>query len=126
MKLRIRGNSIRLRLTKGEVEQLAETGKVVDAVAFGPTSPGLRYELRTMADSETRARFEDNCLSVSIPTNEAQNWIRSEQIGIEAVQPIDGNIFLPILVEKDFVCLKERDGEDDTDAFPNPFMHGKC
>lgn len=127
MKLRIRGNSIRLRLTKSEVEHLGETGNVEDAVAFGAATPGLRYELSTAADHDMmRAKFEENCLSISIPPSEAKSWIGSEQIGIEAMQPIGDNEFLRILVEKDFACLTERADEDDTDAFPNPFVHGKC
>jgi hypothetical protein len=127
MKLRIRGNAIRLRLTKSEVEHLGETGKVEDAVVFGAATPAFRYELRTaVGDDRARAKFDANCLSISIPANETQNWITSEQVSIEEMQPIDGNKFLRILVEKDFACLTGREGEDDTDAFPNPFMHGKC
>jgi hypothetical protein len=127
MKLRIRRNSIRLRLTKSEVEHLGDTGNVEDAVVFGAATPGFRYELRTASDYDTtRAKFDENCLSISIPSEEARSWIDSEQIGIEAMQPIGDNKFLRILVEKDFACLTERVGEDDTDAFPNPFVHGKC
>lgn len=127
MKLRIRGNSIRLRLTKSEVEHLGETGNVGDAVAFGATTTGFCYELRTSADHDTiQAEFEENCLIISIPSDEAKSWIGSEQIGIETMQPISDDKFLRILVEKDFACLTERVGEDDTDAFPNPFVHGKC
>lgn len=127
MKLRIRGNSIRLRLTKGEVERLGVSGKVADAVAFGAGTPAFRYELCTGTDDgTTRARFEENCLIISIPASEAKKWINSEKVSIEEMQPIDGREFLRILVEKDFACLAEREGEDDTDAFPNPFMHGKC
>lgn len=125
MKLRIRGNSIRFRLTKSEVDQLGRTGKIRECVDFG-ASPGFCYQLfTTVDDSATRAKFEGPCLSVSIPASEAENWIRSEQVGIEEMQQTQGNNFLRILVEKDFACLTVRAGEDDTDAFPNPFVHGK-
>jgi hypothetical protein len=36
MKLRIRGNSIRFRLSQTEMVQLVETGDVRDSVEFGP------------------------------------------------------------------------------------------
>jgi hypothetical protein len=109
-----------------EIQHLGETGKVEDAVAFGAATPGFRYELRTAVnDDRARAKFDANCLSISIPESEAKNWITSEQFRIEDMQPIDGNGFLRILVEKDLSCLAERIGEDDTNAFPNPFMHGK-
>jgi len=127
MKLRIRGNSIRLRLTQSEVDKLSSTGKVKESVEFGGASPGFSYQLSTaVGEAKTRATFEDHCLSVSIPASEAENWIRSEQVGIEEMQPIDGNTFLRILVEKDFACLTEREGDDDIDTFPNPSVHGKC
>lgn len=119
MKLRIRGNSIRLRLTKGEVERLSDTGIIEDLVEFGSEYPGFRYELRTAAgDDESRAKFEDHCLSISLAAGDAKNWINSEQVGIEAMQPIGEGKFLRILVEKDFACLAERAGEDDSDTFP--------
>ncbi|MGH8167708.1 MAG: DUF7009 family protein [Woeseiaceae bacterium] len=39
-------------------------------------------------------------------------------------QPLDGDE-LSILVEKDFACLAPREGEDDSDKFPNP-LEGKA
>lgn len=126
MKLRIRGNSIRLRLTKGEVKDLGESGKVEDEVAFG-AGTRFRYELKIAADHEAaRAKFEENCLSVSIPSGEAKTWIGSEQVGIVAKQAVAENELLSILVEKDFACLTDREGEDDTDAFSNPMLDSKC
>lgn len=127
MKLRIRGNSIRLRLNQSEVDQLSRTGTVRDSVEFGVASPALAYQLSATVDEvKTRATFEDYCLSISIPASVAENWIRSEQVGIEEMQAIDGHKFLRILVEKDFACLVEREGEDETDAFPNPSLQAKC
>lgn len=127
MKLRIRGNSIRFRLTQSEVAQFGDTGMIDEMLEFGVANPVLSYQLRTTGDDETiRAGFEDNCLSVSIPVSVAESWINSVQVGIEAVQPLDNNRTLRILVEKDFACLTERVGEDETDAFANPLAHDTC
>lgn len=121
MKLRIRGNSIRLRLTKSDIAQFADTGSVEERVDFGFAKPALSYRLDRMTDDDmTRARFEDDCLSISIPAAAAESWIKSEQVSIEAAQPIGENKVLRILVEKDFACLAERVNEDDSDAFTNP------
>lgn len=126
MKLRIRGNSIRLRLTKSEVEQLGETGSIEDSVVFGAAAPAFSYELQTTAEHDRmNAQFNANRLSISIPADDAKNWIRSDLVGIEEMQPVDEHKVLRILVEKDFACLSEREGEDDTDAFPNPFSQAK-
>lgn len=112
MKLRIRGNSLRLRLSQKEVTQLAEEGRVEDAIAFGPTK--LVYAL-ALGD-QMGATFDGARIVVTLATKDGREWATSEgQVGIERD---DGT--LRILVEKDFACLKPREGEDDEDAYPNP------
>ena len=126
MKLRIRGNSIRLRLTQTEIVQFANTGRVEETVEFGFPQTALSYQLCTTFDTETiRAKFEDNCLYISVPKRDAEIWINSEEDGIEAGQPLGDNKYLRILLEKDFACLTDRADEDETDAFPNPLANGK-
>ncbi len=44
MKLRIRGNSLRLRVTRPELEQLASGRPVIERLTFGAGAQ-LRYEL---------------------------------------------------------------------------------
>ena len=115
MKLRIRGNSLRLRLSRGEVTQLAEKGRVEDAIAFGPSK--LTYALATADVAEVGATYEsspDGRIVVVIPPKRAAEWASSDEVGIES----KGD--LHILVEKDWSCLKPREGEDDSDAFPHP------
>ena len=118
MKLRIRGNSIRLRLTKSEVDQFHSTGDVSETVNFGESV--MRYSLRT-GDVETlAAEFRDGELRIIVPREKVEVWTGSEQVGIEGDQPVGDGQELHILIEKDFECLAERPGEDDSDAFPNP------
>lgn len=126
MKLRIRGNSIRFRLTKSDIAQFADTGKVGEIVEFGVTEQGLSYQLYATPDAETiQATYNDNCLRVSVPKREAEKWINSDQVGIETKQPLGPERSLRILIEKDFACLTERTDEDETDAFPNPLANSK-
>jgi len=116
MKLRIRGNSIRLRLLKSEVGQLAETGEVSESTDF-PGGAKLSYRLVSDADlKEVSAGFENGVVSVFLPSSEADNWAgNDDRVGIEA--DVNG---LSILVEKDFACLTREDDPDNLDAFPNP------
>ena len=123
MKLRIRGDSIRLRLTESEIAQLGDTGKVDEMVEFGSMQPGLSYQLHATNVDTIHARFEDNCVRVSVPKDAAEGWMHSDQVGIEGSQPLGDGRFLRILIEKDFACLTERLNEDETDAFPNPFAN---
>ena len=119
MKLRIRGSSVRLRLTRGEVQRVAEGGRVEDAVAFGPTQR-LSYALVAADVSVPSATFDQAAIIVSIPHAQLHAWATSDDVGIEAQQSIGNGQALSILVEKDFACLTPRKGEDDGDAFPNP------
>ena len=116
MKLRIKGDSIRLRLTRGEVAQLVASGTVADATLL-PVGPGFGYQLRT--DPLARApsaTFEAGVLGVAVPKALAEAWAASEEVAIRAELPVAGGTLL-ILVEKDFPCQTVRDGEDDSDAF---------
>ena len=116
MKLRIRGDSIRLRLTRGEVEDLVVKGVVAEATRL-PAGPDFGYRLR--ADGATRAvtaTFEGGVLGVAVPKAAAEKWAGSEAVEIRGEVPVAGGT-LTILVEKDFPCLTVRAGEDDSDAF---------
>jgi hypothetical protein len=124
MKLRIRGDSLRLRLSQAELVRLRETGEVCDRIGFGDRS--LDYAL-VRADIEApRARFEGDRIEVALPNAVAQVWTQTEQVGIEAEQALPTGT-LRLLIEKDFKCLAPRPGEDDSDAFPNPDAEtGSC
>jgi hypothetical protein len=117
MKLRIRGDSIRLRLVRAEVQALADGGRVCELVHF-PDDAVFRYELRSEAAVAAPAvSFSGGLLALSVPERVLREWARSEEVAIRAQLPIrDGQ--LTLLIEKDFPCLEERPFEDDRGAFP--------
>lgn len=117
MKLRIRGDSLRLRLTRGEVRQLRETGSVVETIHFGAGE--LHYELRSADVPAPIARFDGARIEVSLPRAQANAWADGDDVGIATEQALPHGR-LSLLIEKDFRCLAPRDGEDDGDAFPHP------
>jgi hypothetical protein len=118
MKLRVRGDSIRLRLTQSDVTALRERGLVEESTAFGPTQHFV-YALRT-AGGAISASIEASRIEVLVPADVARTWAEGDSVGLEATQEAGGGRTLRILVEKDFACLTKRPHEDDTDAFPNP------
>jgi len=117
MKMRIRGDSLRLRLAQGEIVRLRETGEVCDHIHFGDRT--LAYALVSGDVDTPRARFGDDRIEVTLPRGVASEWANSDQVGIEAEQPL-ANGTLKLLIEKDFQCLAPRPGEDDSDGFPHP------
>jgi hypothetical protein len=124
MKLRIRGDSLRLRLSQAELARLRETGEVCDRIGFGDRS--LDYALVRADIDAPRARFDGDRIEVALPHALARHWTATEQVGIEAEQALPTGT-LRLLIEKDFKCLAPRPGEDDSDAFPNPDAEsGSC
>lgn len=122
MKIRIKGNSLRLRLLRGEVAQLAATGQVTETIRFGAsTAEQLSYTLAADADAPAiGARFSGQAITVSVPAQTAHEWAASNTVGLYARQPLDAVQSLQILIEKDFVCLDRPADEDNKDAYPHP------
>ena len=128
MKLRVKNNSIRLRLTQTEVSLLVETGRVEEAIEFGlEPDDKFIYALEIGSEGEQiRANLENKRLTISIPKTQADQWTSSETIGLKNEQNIGGGKTLRILIEKDFACLQTREGESDEDAFPHPSKEKIC
>jgi hypothetical protein len=118
MKIRIKGNSLRYRLTRPEVERFSRTGLVEERVNFG--SVALSYALcRTEAD-ELSAAFGDNRITLFLPAALMDEWVRTDKVGFEHSMPLNGTAeILYLLVEKDYTCLDKVD-EDQSDHYSNP------
>lgn len=126
MKLRIKGDSLRLRLTKGEVSQLAESGVVEDRVRFG-AGAALVYRLRTdAAANDITASFAQGAVEVQLPDKSAKQWASSNAVTLAGNQPLGAADELRIVVEKDFACLAPRENEDESDNFENPTVGKVC
>jgi hypothetical protein len=116
MKIRIKGNSIRYRLTKSDVEHFAREGYIEEIVEFGLQS--LRYALKRDAGHDLAADFEHNKITIYMPEAMAAEWTSTDRVGFEKC---DARIYL--LVEKDFKCL-DNVAEDQSDHYPNPLLKG--
>lgn len=127
MKLRLKNNSIRLRLTQGEVEHFKKTGLAEEAIMFGPEpAQSFSYKLKSTDSERMRAEFEGSGITVFVPKIEADAWAGTPKVGMEGSQTVDADRTLFILIEKDFACLKPRAGEEDADAFPHPLSDAAC
>ncbi len=123
MKLRIKGNSIRLRLTRPEVETLG-AGRAVEEETRFADGAAFRYKLAVDPHAqETGATFADGLLLVRLPGPVVARWARDIIVGLEHSVSLRDGGQLRILVEKDFACLSPGRTAEDADAYPNP---GKC
>ncbi len=121
MKLRIRGDSLRLRLKRGEVDRIAAGSSIVEETHF-PNSV-LTYRLDVSENHEISASFDRGSLVISLPKSKVSDWADSDEVSLSAEQKLTGAGSLTLLIEKDFSCLEpghHRDGEDDEDTFPHP------
>lgn len=127
MKLRIQGNSLRLRISKSELAKFVETGRLQETVYFGPEQGSeLTYILardgnRPGLDVEASA----GQVKVIVPANTARAWAESERVGIEGHVDLGARGKLSILIEKDFACI-DRSDEENADTFPNPLAALAC
>lgn len=112
MKIRIKGDSLRYRLTRSEVMHFAQEGYLEDTTDFG--SSRLTYSLQKVIGGSLSAAFENNNITLYMPGWMLDEWTTTERVGFENNE--DG---LYLLIEKDFMCL-DNVAEDQSDNYPNP------
>jgi hypothetical protein len=119
MKLRIRSNSIRYRLTKTDVATLSKSGVIEEHTEF-PGGPVFRYRLEANSGIEDlEAGYEKNTITIYIPQKMLMGWADSETVGFEHTLDLPNGRKLFLLIEKDFVCL-DHTLEDQSDNYENP------
>ncbi|MCC5875556.1 MAG: hypothetical protein JJU11_04990 [Candidatus Sumerlaeia bacterium] len=121
MKLRIKGNTIRLRLSKAEVETAAADGAIREVLHI-PGGATFAYELRADATlSSPSASFDGATLAVLLSPDGLRTWATSDQVGVTAELPLNEEENLIVLVQKDFECLhRTSEEEDKADLYPHP------
>ena len=112
MKIRIKGNSLRYRLTQSDVASIIKDGRLEELTEFGHGA--LIYALQTTTDYDLSATYHDNRITLFVPHSMMERLANTDEVGFESGQ---GKLFL--VVEKDCTCLDNVD-EDQSDNDPNP------
>ena len=114
MKIRIKGNTLRYRLTKSEITRLGSDGSLEERTEFiGKT---LIYSIEPASKDATSlsADFTGDKIVLYMPKEMVNELVNTERVGFE------GSIGqVSLLIEKDFVCI-DRVEEDQSDNYPNP------
>ena len=130
MKLRLKGNSLRLRLGQSEVARLRDGGILEEATVFGPLGgQRLLYTLSIAnAGQSISASFDGGRVHVHIPSDMVRRWAGSDDMSVSGSQPTGDGRSLHILVEKDLECLdpSASAGESQADTFPHPQPSALC
>lgn len=112
MKIRIKGNSLRYRLTKSDIATLVKDGCLQESTAF--VNQILTYAVKVKDTEQLKAEFTDNQITLFISETMVQELADTEKVGFS-----DKGSTLHLLIEKDFTCLDNVE-EDQSDNFPNP------
>lgn len=122
MKIRIKGNSIRLRLTKTDIKTLTEVQIIEETTDLG-NGIIFRYSLALNAETEhIYANFSDGRISVFLNQSAYDTLTATNEITVHhtAENGTSGGLFL--LIEKDLKCL-DTTFEDQSDMYENPKTH---
>lgn len=119
MKLRIKGNTLRLRLTQTEIDQLGQGETVREEIPFPQAI--LTYAVAADASLSSMAvQYQDLEVLVRLLEYQVREWVDTDLVGLEETLEVGDGKTLYLLLEKDFQCLHKRPNEDEADQFANP------
>ena len=127
MKLRIKGNSLRLRVTPSDVQQLLRDGVIGEHVQFTANPKDrLMYEvISSLSEPTATVGYQLGNITVSMPELQLKKWAGSDDVGIYTEVALGDGQVLSVALEKDFACLDLSDAENQ-DTFPNPNLAATC
>ncbi len=127
MKLRLKENSLRLRVTPSEVKQLLRNGFIRERVQLTPNpTDRLTYAvISCLSGATTTVAYQLGDITVSVPAVQLKNWAGTDDVGVYAEVALNGGQSLSVAIEKDFACL-DRSDADNEDTFPNPNLAAAC
>ncbi len=118
MKIRIKGNSVRIRVSKSETEKFVTYGYLEERTLFGNNT--LTYAVKSVEDKCMSAEFISGNITMHIPKHLIEEWASSNLVSLDYKMPLSIDKTLHLLLEKDFKCIDAVITEDQSDYFENP------
>jgi hypothetical protein len=127
MKLRIKGNSLRLRVSRSELALFQAGGRIEETIRFTAAPEAtLTYALESaLRSSPVSVRYGSREVTVILSQDRARIWGAEDEVGVYTTLDMGPAGSLEVVVEKDFACL-DRSDEDNSDTFANPVAGATC
>jgi hypothetical protein len=120
MKIRIKGNSIRMRLSKTEVDRFGTDGYVEERTDIGNNT--FIYAVRKSDGDALSASFIGVKITMLVPAHIITEWVTTEKVGYSNTIDFGNGKQLSLLLEKDFQCIDAAVTEDQSDNYENPSL----
>jgi hypothetical protein len=127
MKLRIKGNSLRLRVSRSELARFQAAGRIEETIHFTAAPEAtLTYALESaLRSSPVSVQYGTGAVTIILSQDRARIWEAQNEVGIYTTLDMGPAGSLEVVVEKDFACL-DRSNEDNSDTFTNPLAGATC
>ena len=127
MKLRVKGNSLRLRVSRSELARFQAGVRIEETIHFTAAPEAkLTYALESaLQPFPVRVRYGFHEVTVILSEDQARVWGAENEVGVYTSVDIGSAGSLDVLVEKDFACLDRSDAENE-DTFANPLAGAHC
>jgi len=127
MKLRIKGNSLRLRVSRSEFARFQAGGRIEETIHFTAAPEAtLTYALESaLKPSPVTVRYRSREVTVILSKDRASIWGEQSEVGVYSTLDMGAAGSLEVAVEKDFACF-DRSDEGNGDTFVNPLAGATC
>ena len=127
MKLRIKANSLRLRVSRSELARFQAGGRIEETIHFTAAPEAtLTYALESaLKPSPVTVRYRSREVTVILSKDRASIWGEQSEVGVYSTLDMGAAGSLEVAVEKDFACL-DRSDEENGDTFVNPLAGATC
>jgi len=117
MKVRLLNNSIRVRISKTEMKELAEQKYLCTKTSF--TDNFLGTYLMVLDQESISIKLQNHRIEIKIPKAKIELMSADDQVGFTENIALENEEPLQFTLEKDFQCLEPR-SEDESDLYKNP------
>ncbi len=119
MKLRLKSNHLRLKISEKDLNLFTVQNHLETTVDFG-NDTRLKYILKSKQISKPEATFLDNCIIIYFPESKIATFKNTALSNIDNHPVESGKLYIKI--EKDFQHNQKSKSDDGNNSFTNPLL----